>query len=157
VPANTDNAFEGLPRHADIDRMMAAVGRHGGAGRMLQSAENLMRRSEATRSPMPTTNDTIVRRHRDRCGRDGRPATLTVETEGEGLVESTREAARFLADAGAREGDDSSVHRTSRRRSPHERKRRHRRRTDGHGAEKHRYLDARGVIDVEGPETCRPM
>ena len=31
-------------------------------------------------------------------------ATLTVETEGEGLVEITRDAARFLADAGAREG-----------------------------------------------------
>jgi secondary thiamine-phosphate synthase enzyme len=31
-------------------------------------------------------------------------ATLTVETEGEGLVEITRDAARFVADAGAREG-----------------------------------------------------
>ena len=31
-------------------------------------------------------------------------ATLTVETEGEGLIEITRDAARFLADAGAREG-----------------------------------------------------
>ena len=31
-------------------------------------------------------------------------ATLTVETEGEGLVEITRDAARFVADAGAQEG-----------------------------------------------------
>jgi secondary thiamine-phosphate synthase enzyme len=31
-------------------------------------------------------------------------ATLTVETEGEGLVEITRDAARFVADAGALEG-----------------------------------------------------
>src|SRR3979411_3540256 len=31
-------------------------------------------------------------------------ATLTVETEGEGLVEITRDVARFVADAGAREG-----------------------------------------------------
>jgi secondary thiamine-phosphate synthase enzyme len=31
-------------------------------------------------------------------------ATLTVETEGEGLVEITRDVARFVEDAGAREG-----------------------------------------------------
>jgi secondary thiamine-phosphate synthase enzyme len=31
-------------------------------------------------------------------------ATLTVETEGEGFVEITRDAARFVADIGAREG-----------------------------------------------------
>jgi len=31
-------------------------------------------------------------------------ATLTVETEGEGLVEITRDAARFVADIGARDG-----------------------------------------------------
>jgi secondary thiamine-phosphate synthase enzyme len=31
-------------------------------------------------------------------------ATLTVETEGEGLVEITRDAARFVAEAGAQEG-----------------------------------------------------
>jgi len=31
-------------------------------------------------------------------------ATLTVETVGEGLVEITRDVARFVADAGAREG-----------------------------------------------------